>query len=84
VNARQEIFDQQGKAGCPVSPALLAGGVKSLAPGGRAVLRYVFPLEGPTQQNVNFEQTHLIIAGAGQVLADEPQVGVVDPPNVKP
>jgi hypothetical protein len=84
VNARQEIFDQQGKAGCPVTPAMSAGSVKSLAPGAKAVIRYAFPLEGPTRENVNFEQTHLIIAGSGEVLADEPQVGVVDPPKLTP
>jgi hypothetical protein len=86
---RLEVFSREEELDGRKLTALDRIGSLDAAPGQTRSVEGKTPLLGSGARAVNFERTHLIIAAAGvaagvpiEVLADEPQAGFIDPPNL--
>jgi hypothetical protein len=78
---RQETVTDNGQAGKPITNAVALEFPGALAPGQTASFPYQFRLEGPGNERINFEQSHLVVTSDAGVLADEAKAALVDPPN---
>jgi hypothetical protein len=83
LEAVQETFRTVGGEGMRLAPPVDVPVAAVLAPGARATARWRAPLQGPGQQAVNLEQTHVRLTSDGRAapLLDAPQAGVIDPPG---
>ena len=85
VFTNQEGFNYRGGMGCLLGHVQLVT-LKSLAAGGRVVLRGQARLSGFAAAGSNFEQTHLTVdtesgRNVRTRLVDDPQAGILDPPR---
>lgn len=83
LEAVQETFRPVGTEGRRLAPPAELLVARELAPGAKAVARWVVSLGTDGAEAVNLEQTHVRVTAAGQAAAliDEPQAGVIDPPG---